>query len=77
MAVLSDRYTTQSITKMSEATVNCGYCKDCKHWGEMESANGKNCELQYGNGRDQKIWVDMYDTIFTAPDFGCILFEAK
>ena len=57
--------------------MTCGLCRDCKYWGDVENDGGRACNLQFIEGPDALIWPEQYDMIFTAPDFGCVQFEAK
>ena len=57
--------------------MTCGFCRDCKHWGEVSQGVGRACEKQFVEGDESKMWPEMYDIIFTASDFGCVQFEAK
>ena len=59
---------------MSVAVI--GYCRDCKHWEQIELLREGRClaagepgALAYPDGR--------YHDLITNPDFGCFMFEAK
>ena len=64
-----------------------GRCKDCKHWGALpildkhyDGQHRRCSEVSVSGGTEGKAYVisseDMHD-LMTAPDFGCVLFEAK
>ena len=61
-----------------------GNCSTCKHWGNTKypgiyAQDGmKDCERLQGSGYvDTEGEPCTTSTIGTAPDFGCMLFEAK
>ncbi len=62
---------------------NCGYCKDCKHWGRKPSdmsfldrkeRTWRNCDNHWKLFRAYG-WECSGEA--TAPDFGCIQCEPK
>ena len=67
--------------------MNCGLCRDCKWW-EKETAVYE-IESELGFGHCLKAELDRRETkamamsqhdepcLVTAPDFGCVQFEAK
>ena len=70
--------------------MNCGYCKDCKHWypDNKPIKNGYGFCLDIGEAYDGKPIVDgllayvmNYEEIspclVTFNDFGCVRFEDK
>jgi len=65
--------------------MNCGYCKDCKWWGNKTvSDKARAClvmdahpPLFLGFLVNQKGRIDSGLPVMTQPEFGCVQFEAK
>ena len=60
--------------------VEVGHCRDCKRWEPDSEYNSQgNCNAPMANGL--LVWVETdrgnSGAIITAPDFGCVQFEAK
>jgi len=67
--------------------MNCGYCRNCTHWEARDFVYVMEFEL--GVGHCLKAEQDFPETkamamyqndepcLVTAPDFGCVQFEAK
>lgn len=62
----------------------CGYCQDCKWWRVIHPAHGgpeephRACELaSTDRGEGRLMYAVGYASIGTAPDFGCVQWEAE
>ena len=58
------------------ATMPVPRCETCKNWDKRNDYSGV-CKYPRRELGAAKMWVDMYDDIITAPDFGCVQWEAK
>lgn len=69
-----------------------GHCKYCKHWGHGEAlrsadyAPKKHCAFVLTNDTQSPVTISVGGNaeygddpadLLTAPDFGCVLFQAK
>lgn len=68
--------------------MNCGYCKDCKHWDTSEEGGNYryvkrqhfgNCLLATESAFSTKAVACGYEDpiLATAAEFGCVQFEQK